>query len=107
MPKRVVVCKSNEMESGTIRKVRVGKKEIIVIRQAEHYYALIDRCSHEDYPLADGFLQDHVLSCPMHGAQFDIKSGEALSLPAFEDIDTFPVFEKDGDVYIELDERES
>jgi 3-phenylpropionate/trans-cinnamate dioxygenase ferredoxin subunit len=56
-------------------------------------YAIEDRCSHDDGPLCEGDWDpdDGVVICPRHGANFDVRTGAALTLPAFEPVSTFPV----------------
>lgn len=98
MAKVVTVCKFDEFAPNTMRRVKVGKKAIVVIRQQDELYALEDRCSHEDYPLSDGFLDDGVISCSLHGARFDLKTGDALSMPAYEGVATFKVQNNSGTV---------
>jgi 3-phenylpropionate/trans-cinnamate dioxygenase ferredoxin subunit len=68
------------------------------------YYAIEDRCSHDDGPLCEGEFDPEtgVVVCPRHGANFDIRSGEALTLPAFEPVSIYPVRVVDGMVRIEL-----
>jgi 3-phenylpropionate/trans-cinnamate dioxygenase ferredoxin subunit len=66
-------------------------------------YAIEDRCSHDDGPLCLGSwdAETCVAICPRHGASFDIKSGRALSLPAYLPVRTFPVRVEDGTVIVE------
>jgi 3-phenylpropionate/trans-cinnamate dioxygenase ferredoxin subunit len=75
--------------------------EVAVFRVQGNYYAIEDVCSHDDGPLAEGELVGCQIICPRHGARFDLKTGEALSLPAYRPIEVFPVEVKDGRVLIE------
>ena len=65
-------------------------------------YAIEDRCSHDDSPLCLGNwdAETCVAICPRHGASFDIKSGRALTLPAYLPVRTFPVRVEDGVVKV-------
>lgn len=65
-------------------------------------YALEDRCSHDDGPLCEGDWDRErcVAVCPRHGANFDIRTGAALTLPAYEPVETFPVRVEDGIVKV-------
>lgn len=68
------------------------------------YFAIEDRCSHADAPMADGYVHKRELcvACPWHGAEFDLRTGKALTPPACEDIAAYPT-RVDGDaVFIEL-----
>ncbi len=92
-----------QLTDQTLRKVKVAGKKIIVVKQGEAVYALADRCSHEDYALSEGFLEPGKICCSMHGAAFDLKSGAALSLPAYEAVPTYPIRVHEGMVEIDID----
>jgi len=68
------------------------------------FYAIEDRCSHDDGPLCEGDWdpEERVVVCPRHGSQFDLRTGDPLTLPAFEPVDTFPVRVEDGIVKVEV-----
>src|SRR6266567_311866 len=65
---------------------------------------LEDRCSHDDGPLCEGEfdLETGVVICPRHGANFDIRSGRALTLPAYQPVETFPVRVEDGMIRVSI-----
>ena len=67
-------------------------------------YAIEDRCSHDDGPLCLGDWEEDTcrVVCPRHGASFDIATGRALTLPAFQPVRTFPVRIEDGIVKVEV-----
>ena len=74
---------------------------ICLIRVGGEVYAIEDRCSHADFPMSDGDMVDnHVIECPLHGAQFDVRTGSALELPATEPIPTYAVEVVDGHVWV-------
>jgi len=104
MANRISVCKFNELVPDTIRRVKSGRTNIVLVRQGSELFALEDRCTHEDYPLSDGFLEDGKIICPYHGAQFDLRTGEALTLPAYEAVKTYPVVNNDDVIEIILNE---
>ncbi len=87
----------------TVHRVQIGRRAIALIRLGEEVYALEDRCSHEEVPLSEGFVEGEVITCAMHGAQFNVKTGEVLSLPAYEGVKTYPARVRDGKVEVELD----
>ena len=68
------------------------------------YYALEDRCSHDDGPLCEGEFDEEtgVVICPRHGANFDIRSGAALTLPAYQPVSVYPVRVVDGMIRVEV-----
>lgn len=71
-----------------------------VIRVGDNFYAIEDRCTHDDGPLADGTLDGYELMCPRHGATFDIRTGEALTAPAFQSVPRYDIKVEDGVVYV-------
>ncbi len=66
------------------------------------FYAIDDVCTHDGGPLADGELRDHKISCPRHGAKFDIRTGAALSMPAIRSTRAHDVKVEDGGVWVRL-----
>ena len=80
-----------------------GEKIVLVATGDGAYYALEDRCSHEDYPLSDGeLLEDDRVECIYHGAKFDAKSGRAVALPAIRPVKTYDVKVEDGAVMVDV-----
>ena len=102
---RLDVCAFAELPDGSARVVHAGSVSVGVYNLGGELYALEDRCSHDDGPLAEGELdmEAGVAVCPRHGARIDIRSGRPLSLPAVLPVDTFPVRLEDGRVVVELD----
>src|SRR5258707_15208936 len=106
MPEVIDVCPLNQLAPGKVRIVRWDDVEIGVYNCGGELYAIEDRCSHDDGPLAsegDWDQAEGVAICPRHGATFDIRTGRALTLPAYEPVDTFPVRVLDGIVQVELE----
>lgn len=73
---------------------------IVVFNIAGQLFALADVCSHDDGPLGDGELRGFEITCPRHGASFDIRAGKVLSLPAIVDIPAYPIRVIDGQIEI-------
>ena len=71
--------------------VRIGDKEIAVAKVEGELHAFSNVCTHAYALLSDGFLEDHVIVCPLHEAEFCVKTGKALRLPATIDLQVFPV----------------
>ena len=67
-------------------------------------YAIEDRCSHDDGPLCEGDFdaEEGIVVCPRHGSRFDIRTGDALTLPAFQPVSTYRVYVADGQVRLDL-----
>lgn len=84
-----------------------GRKSIIVddvpallVRVGNDFFAIEDVCSHDGQPLTDGPVAEGAITCPRHGAKFDLKTGNALCMPATQAISTFAVQVRDGDVFV-------
>jgi len=75
-----------------------------VVRIGDQYFAIDDRCSHEDFSLSEGeVLEDECeIECWKHGSTFDLKTGEPCSLPATRPVEVYPVTLKGDDVMVEL-----
>ena len=96
------VCPVEELPPGEVKIVRAGEIAIGVYNAGGELYAIEDRCSHDDGPLAEGDWdpEELVAICPRHGSRFDIRTGRALSLPAYLPVETFPVKVVDGVVKV-------
>jgi 3-phenylpropionate/trans-cinnamate dioxygenase ferredoxin subunit len=98
------VCPVEELPSCSVKIVYSGSLAIGVYNLGGEYFALEDRCSHDDGPLCEGDFEcdEGVAICPRHGANIDIRTGRALTLPAVEPVDTFPVRVEDGFIRVEV-----
>ena len=98
------VCPVEELPPGSVKIVIAGSLAVGVYNLGGEYYGLEDRCSHDDGPLCEGEfdVETGVVVCPRHGANFDIRSGRALTLPAYEPVETYPVRVVDGLVKVEV-----
>jgi 3-phenylpropionate/trans-cinnamate dioxygenase ferredoxin component len=96
------VCPVEALPPGEVKIVRAGEISIGVYNAEGEFYAIEDRCSHDDGPLAEGDWEpeEFVAICPRHGSRFDIRTGKALSLPAYLPVETFPVKIVDGVVKV-------
>ena len=98
------VCPVEELPPNSVKIVRAGELAIGVYNLQGEFYAIEDRCPHDDGPLAEGdFDPDEGYAvCPRHGAHIDIRTGEALTLPAYLPVDTFPVHVEDGMIKVKV-----
>jgi len=81
-------------------KVAIGDIDLALFRVDGDVYALDDLCSHAKASLSGGEIFDCKIECPLHGAEFDLKTGEAVTLPATKNVKTYEVTEIDGWVYV-------
>lgn len=90
------VAKLEDLADGELLGVEVDGEEIVLARKDGEVYALEDCCSHEQFPLSEGEVTGDQLTCALHGARFDLESGEAKALPAVVPVDTYDC-QVDGD----------
>ena len=97
----VHVCATDELLPGESKVVWDGDTAIIVFNYDGDYYALEDRCSHEDFELSAGPYngEDATIECVLHGSKFDVRDGCALNPPAYAPVAKFPVEIREGAVW--------
>jgi 3-phenylpropionate/trans-cinnamate dioxygenase ferredoxin component len=94
------VAKTSELDEDEAIQVLVGRKEIAIYNLGGEYYATDDICSHAYASLADGYVENGQVECPLHGACFDIKTGKALTAPASVDLATYQVKVEGDTIYV-------
>lgn len=103
------VAREEEITPGNALRVVVGETPIAIFNVHGELFAIGDTCSHEDYSLADGEVEERgdacTVECALHGAQFDLRTGAALSLPAVLPVGSFPVWVEDDIVKLEVPEE--
>ena len=99
MTEWVRVCATTDLAPGEHAVAWDGDTPIVVFNVDGMFYALEDRCSHEDFELSAGELQGAEITCALHGARFDVRSGEALCAPAYLPVEPFPVKIADGAIW--------
>lgn len=100
----LVVCSVEDLQPGDVKIVRDGDLAVGVFNVNGKLCAIEDRCTHDDGPLAEGEFDpdEGIVTCPRHGAQFDVCSGRPRTLPAYIPVATYPVRVDDGLVVVEL-----
>ena len=96
------VAKRQEVPAGQVRIVQAGAKRLALCHVDGAFYAVDDRCTHDDGSLADGALIGRELECPRHGARFDVRTGDVRCLPAVMPIRAYPVKVEGNDVLIDV-----
>src|SRR3989338_9298630 len=85
------VAKIADIPAGRVKVVEAAGQRIAVCHLDDRWYAIEDRCSHDDGPLGEGTLTGVHLECPRHGARFDVTTGRPVTLPAVVPVRQFPV----------------
>ena len=80
--------KSGELREGTMKRVDIGDRRILLANVAGRLYAVDDTCTHEEASLSTGVLKGELVKCPLHNSCFNVRTGEALEEPAEEDLRT-------------------
>ena len=97
----MTVARVDEVEPGTVRAVRAGDSEIALARVDDEFYAMQAHCLHLQGPLGEGRVEDHVLTCPWHGWQYDLRTGENEFDRAIK-LETYEVRVEDGEVKVSI-----
>ena len=98
----VRVADLNRCPPSNLLDVEVGKVQIVLANLDGNVYALENRCSHQDFPLSDGELEDKELECLYHGARFDVCTGQAVQLPAIRPVKTFAVEVREQEIFVKI-----
>ena len=92
----------SELQQGKPVKVEKDGKTICVARVGDEVFAVDDTCSHSDASLSEGDVTDFKIECWLHGAEFDLRTGEALTPPAVAPLHTYGVHVDGDSVTVEI-----
>ncbi|MCL4275787.1 MAG: non-heme iron oxygenase ferredoxin subunit [Anaerolineales bacterium] len=94
------IAPASELPNGERLFVDLGDKPIVIFNIADQLFAIGDVCTHDDGPLGDGMLEGFNIVCPRHGAEFDVRTGQVMQMPAVVDIPAYPVQIRDGMIFV-------
>jgi 3-phenylpropionate/trans-cinnamate dioxygenase ferredoxin subunit len=77
----VRVAETSEIPAGKMKMTKVEEKEILMANVNGNYYAIANRCTHAGGELSKGSLEGSIVTCPKHGAKFDVTTGKVVSGP--------------------------
>jgi len=105
LPEIIDVCTVSELPTGERKLVEWEDLEIGVFNCRGEYFAIEDRCSHDDGPLAEGEFDAGTctVECPRHGSLFDLRTGRPKTLPAYQPVETFLVRVEEDTVKLEVE----
>jgi len=103
MAQWVKVAQVDELTPGNKKQIDVEGLALALFNVDGQYYAIEDICTHDGAPLAHGRFRGNEITCPRHGARFDVCTGKALCMPAFEPVDTYPVQVQGNDILVEVE----
>lgn len=97
-------CGVDDVAPGTARRFDVDGHRLCVVRIADEWYVIGDRCSHADYSLSEGDVweEEREIECPKHGSTFSLVTGEPQTLPATQPVPVYSVRIDGDDVMVQL-----
>jgi 3-phenylpropionate/trans-cinnamate dioxygenase ferredoxin subunit len=98
----VDIAPASELPNGERLFVEIEGKSIVIFNIADQFFAIADVCTHDDGPLGDGDLEGYNIVCPRHGAEFDVRTGQVLQMPAVVDVPAYPVKVEEGMIQVGL-----
>ena len=98
----VKVAETAELTPGTGKLVDVGGKPVALFNVDGKYYAIGNSCTHVGGSLSEGTLEGTTVTCPLHGAQFDVANGEVLGPPAGTAVPSYRVEVDGNDIKVEV-----
>ena len=96
----MAVARADDLKDGEMQAFKVVDAKVAVANVAGTFYAFDDTCTHEGCSLAEGDLQETILTCSCHGSQFDVSNGELLQGPAQEPLKSYEMCVEDGNLEI-------
>ncbi len=92
----VTVARTSELEPGEMLRAFVNDVAVCIYNVDGEFYATQDTCTHAEASMSEGELIDDIVICPLHGSEFNVRTGEVVAGPATEPIATYRVEVKDG-----------
>lgn len=96
------IAPASELPAGERLFVEIEGQSIVIFNIAGQFFSIADVCSHDDGPVGEGDIEGYNITCPRHGAEFDVRTGQVTQMPAVVDIPAYPVQVRDGNIYIGL-----
>jgi 3-phenylpropionate/trans-cinnamate dioxygenase ferredoxin component len=93
----------NDIKPGDYQQVDAGFMYVLICNVNGEYFAVEDRCTHDDASLAGGCLAGDNIVCPRHGATFCVRDGAVTAPPAYEPLQTFPVRVNGNNIEVEIE----
>lgn len=96
----VEIAPASELPNGERLFLEIEGRPIVIFNIAGQLFAIGDVCTHDDGPLGDGDLEGYNIVCPRHGAEFDVRTGKVVQMPAVVDIPAYPVKVAEGMIQV-------
>lgn len=102
MGKFIKVAQTKDLSQGKVMGIEIEGKRIALFHVNDQFYAIEDECSHASGPLSEGTLDGTVVTCPWHGAGFDITNGQPTCAPAHDSVKSYNIQIDGDDIKIEI-----
>ncbi len=102
MGQLIKVAETKDVPPGTAKAVETEGRRIALFNSGSTYYAIDDACTHRGGRLSEGEVEGTVVTCPLHGATYDITTGNVLGPPASEAVVSYRVQVDGNDIKVEL-----
>ena len=100
----IKVCKTSDIPDPGKQVFEVGDHFLLLAHVRGRFYAIDDRCTHDDGPLGEGQLEGFAIVCPRHGARFDLRDGRVLAMPATHPTPAYEVKVEADDVLVKVED---
>ncbi len=97
-----LVAQTSDIAEDEAKQVRIGDLVLAIYNVGGKFYATDDTCTHAFASLADGYVEDGCVECPLHAGLFEISTGKAQGVPVTENIKTYAVRVEGTDIYVEI-----
>lgn len=86
-----VIADTTDVNLGCSESININGIDVLICHTESGFFAVENLCSHANVPLCGGLIEGNLITCPLHGAVFDLTDGTVQSPPAFEDLRTFKI----------------
>ena len=98
----IKIAETTALAPGQAVAFTLGGQRIALFNVEGTYYAIGDTCTHRGGPLSEGYIQGTKVTCPWHGADFDLKTGDALGPPAQKGVPSYKVVVEGDEIKVEI-----
>lgn len=102
MSEFIAAVKKSEIPTSNKLCLEVEDRFVVIVRIDDEYFCIDDMCTHDGGTLGEGELTGNCLVCPRHGAQFDVRNGEAVTMPATEATVTHAIRVEGDQIFVKL-----
>jgi 3-phenylpropionate/trans-cinnamate dioxygenase ferredoxin component len=96
------VATIKDLPSGGARTIKLAGRSVALFNVEGTLFAIDNECTHDGGPLGEGVVSNHCVTCPWHGAEFDLRTGRVLTPPAVEDVRSYAVTVSGDDILVEI-----